>query len=136
MFIKAIKDLELQLLERRRTLRPPAHRGPKFPPLLAREEEVKQRGFLRDATFGFVLTIGSFLHTSELLCLQLCLGAFLLTIGVFYIPLELFCLQLKLFCLQWEHACTKHIHRLWTKKLNCKQKAPTVSKKAPPGFSG
>ena len=38
-----------------------------------------------DATF--LLSIGSFLLTIELLCLQWCLGAFFLTIGPFFVAI-------------------------------------------------
>ena len=56
-----------------------------------------------------LVTIGGFLLSVELLRLQVCLGASLLTVGAvlrfllelfFYLQLELFCLQLELLCLQ------------------------------------
>ena len=37
----------------------------------------------------------------ELIYLQLCLGAFLLTIGAFLLASEVFCFHLELSCLQW-----------------------------------
>ena len=62
----------------------------------------------RDAAFP--LTVGSFLLTVELLCLQLVWGAFrlqldLLSVGLFY-------LQLKLFYVHWESSSNKHLNGL------------------------
>ena len=41
---------------------------------------------------------------------------------------------MELFCLHWESASNKGLKGLEAKKLNCKQKAPTVSKKSFPQF--
>ena len=51
----------------------------------------------RPLLFGcnFLITIGSFLLTSELLYLQVCLGAYLLTIDVCCLQLELFGLHFR-----------------------------------------
>ena len=74
-------------------------------------------------------------------------GAFLLTVEIFSCftyswsfsaySCSLFCLQLELFYLQWESASTKGLKgTVSKKKLNCKQKTPTVSKqKFPPFFA-
>ena len=46
---------------------------------------------------AFLLTIGSFLLTAELFCLQLCFGALLLAIEAFLLTVRAFCLQLSFF---------------------------------------
>ena len=71
----------------------------------------------------------------EASCLQL---SFLLTLDKFSfcLQLELFCLQFQFLCLQWESVSNKGLKGLYAKKLNCKQKAPTVSKKTSPLFTG
>ena len=53
--------------------------------------------------------------SGELLCLELCLGDFLLASRAF-------CLRLELLFLQWESSSTKH-------HVNCKPRSSTISKK-------
>ena len=60
--------------------------------------------------------------------------ALLLVAGAFLLTVELLYLQLKLSCLQWECASNKGLKGLQAKKLNCKQKTPTASKKASPEY--
>ena len=62
--------------------------------------------------------------TAEFFCLQLCLGALLLTIRAFYLQFELFCLQLSFF------AYGGKVY-LRSTSTDCKQRSSTVSKKAP-----
>ena len=83
-----------------------------------------------DATF--LLIIGSFLLTVELLCLQQCLGAFLLTIEAFHLQLKLFYLQLKLFYLQWKVSLIRTWVDFKQTSSTVSKKAPTATKKAPP----
>ena len=87
-----------------------------------------------------LLTIGSFLLTAELLSLQLCFEAFLLTIGAFLLAIGAFCLQVELFCLQWE-SVSEPLERtvgkeaqLQEKNSNCKPKKlpPLARKRFPP----
>ena len=61
---------------------------------------------------AFLLTIGSFLPTIELLCLPLCLGAFLLATGASFLTIGAFSLQLQLLYLQYESASNKHLNGL------------------------
>ena len=70
---------------------------------------------------AFLLTIGSFLPTVELVYLQLTILALLLTVGAFVLTALAFYLQLEFFCLQWESASNKGLEGLQAKKLNCKQ---------------
>ena len=55
---------------------------------------------------AFLLTVGSFLLTAELFCLQLYLGAFCLQFEHFYLQLELFCSQLS-FCAYSGRVCRR-----------------------------
>ena len=71
----------------------------------------------------FVLTVGSFLVTVELLCLQLCFGAFL--------HLEFFTYSWSFFCLQLSFFAYSRKRRLISTSMDCKQRSSTVSKKAP-----
>ena len=74
----------------------------------------------------FLLTIGSFLLTMDVLDLQLTLLAFLLTIGAFSLDiLSSFTYNWSFFCLQWESL------RLIRALRACKQRSLTVSKIAP-----
>ena len=54
---------------------------------------------------------------------------FLLTVGASLVTVGFFYLQLKLSHLQLESGSNKHLNGLYAKKLNCKQKTPTVRKK-------
>ena len=68
--------------------------------------------------WSFLLTIDKFIFLLTIRAFSLTILAFLLTIGAF--------------CLQWESASNKRLKGLQAKKLNCKQKAQTVSNKLPP----
>ena len=68
----------------------------------------------------FLLTIRSFLLTTELLCLQLCCGAFLLTVGASRLATaRVFYLQLKLSTYSWKVPCICVL-------MGCKQRSSTV----------
>ena len=61
----------------------------------------------------FLLTVGSFLITVELLCLHLCFGAFLLTVGAFLLTVGVLLFKIELLCLQWkENASNQHLDGL------------------------
>ena len=75
---------------------------------------------------AFLLTVGSFLLTVELLCLQLTIFAFLLAVGAFFSLTILACL-LTLGVFFADSGKVRLIRAL----RDCKQRSSTVSKKAP-----
>ena len=83
---------------------------------------------ISDAFFGFQLE-ASCLQWS---CLRTAVfGSFSCSqLELIYLQVVLFYLQLKFCCLQKENGSNKQLNGLQTKKLNCKQKNPTVSEKA------
>ena len=61
-------------------------------------------------TLGLLLTLGSFLLMIKLLCLELRLGACLLTIGVFFAARAVL-LAVGAFCYQWESRSSRDLNR-------------------------
>ena len=81
-------------------------------PAAGNDNKVKGRPEKKKNSHRYRGCAGSFLLTNELLCLQLLLGAFLLTIGALHLHLELLLLAVELPCLQWECASNKYLKRL------------------------
>ena len=80
---------------------------------------------------AFLLTIGSFLLTSELFCLQLCLGAFSLTVRAVFLTVQAFLLTIELLCLQLSFFAYSGKVCIRSPSTDCKQRSSTVSKEAP-----
>ena len=55
-----------------------------------------------------MLTAGSFLLTSELLCLHCAWELLCLQLELFLVSIGAFSLTVEVFCLQWENASNKH----------------------------
>ena len=73
--------------------------------------QVTQQSSLDDVDAALLLTVGSFLLTMELFCLQLTI-CFLLTVGAFLLTSLAFLLTVGAFCLQWESASNKGLKGL------------------------
>ena len=88
--------------------------------------------FKVDMSLTCTLRDAAFCLQFEASCLQWSLFTYSCVWELFCLQFELFCLQLKLFAYNDEIMSNKHLNGLQAEKLNCKQKVPTVSKKASP----
>ena len=70
------------------------------------------RARIENLDAALLLTAGSFLLTVELLCLQLCFGASLLTVRAFLLTFGVLLLIVELLCIQWESASNQHLNGL------------------------